>query len=84
MPKYWKPNLEDAHRVDNSLLDRGCALDGEVGQEVVGDSDQRVLGPALEPVHGAAGNQTRKLERARSELLADLIEKNTFRHKLTC
>ena len=63
--------LEDTHCVDYGLFDGWCALDWEISQEVVRYSDQRVLRPALEPVHRAAGNETRKLERAAAELLAD-------------
>lgn len=64
--------LEDTHGVDDGGLDSGCGHNVVAGQEVVGHGNQRVLGPALEPVHRAARNQPRELEWARSELLSDL------------
>ena len=51
-----------------------CRLAGqrEAIDEVLGDSDQRLFGPRLEPVHCAAGDQAGEAERARTELLSHL------------
>ena len=65
-------DLEYAHDVDDALLDGVRADDGEGGQEVLCHSDEGVLRPTAEPVHRAAREQTRELQGAVAELLADL------------
>ena len=53
--------MHDAHRLDDLLLDLFTADDVVLRQEVVGDGDQRLFRPALEPVHGTAGDKPREL-----------------------
>ena len=53
--------LEDTHCVDDCLFDGWSAYNVVVDQEVVTDSHQRILGPALEPIHRTARDQTREL-----------------------
>ena len=64
--------VEHAHGLDDLFLDLSATDDLKLRQEVVSHSYQGVFGPALEPVHGTAGDQTRELERATAELLTHL------------
>ena len=64
--------LEHSHGVDHCLFHLGRAHDIVVGQEVVTHGNQRVFGPALEPVHGTSRNQARELQWAGSEFLSNL------------
>ena len=64
--------VDDTHVVDQLLLDLLAAVNVKLGQEVVRYRDQRVLRPALEPVHGTAGDKTGELECTATELLSDL------------
>ena len=73
--------LEATHGLLNLLLDLVSADDIEGLQEVVRHSDEGVLGPAAEPVHGAARDQTRELQGSVTELLSNLGRKNTFIHQ---
>ena len=64
--------MDDAHGVDDLLLDFLAAHDAKVRQEMVGHGNESVLGPALEPVHGATRDETRELQRTATELLSHL------------
>ena len=67
--------MDDAHGLDHLLLDLRAAHDVKLRQEMVGHGNQSVLGPALEPVHGAARDQPGELEGSLSELLSNLLRK---------
>ena len=64
--------MDDSHGLNHLLLDLRAAHDVKLRQEVVSHSNQSVLGPALEPVHGAARNQAWELEGSLPELLSHL------------
>ena len=71
--------MDVPHGLDDLLLDVLAALDVKRGQEMVSHRHQGILGPALEPVHGAAGDQTRELKCAAAELLSHLLVENEQR-----
>lgn len=63
--------MEHTHGLHHALL-HFCRADNLVVREVVlGNSSECVLGPAAEPVHCAATDETRELEAAISELLSN-------------
>ena len=64
--------VDHPHTVDDLLLDVRRAHNVELGEEVIGHGNEGVLGPALEPVHRAARDQPRELQRPTTELLANL------------
>ena len=69
--------LDFAHGLHDGVLDVRRADDVVVGEEVIGDGDESVLRPALEPVHRAARDETGKLQRPTPELLAHLTRAHT-------
>ena len=62
----------NTHRINDLFLDLLATHDVVVGQEVTRYGDQRLFRPALEPIHGATGDETGELEGTRAELLANL------------
>ena len=64
--------MDDAHVLDDLFLDLCRAVHREVVEEVVGDGDQRVTRPALEPIHGTPRDEPRELEGPGPELLSHL------------
>ena len=65
-----------AHVLYDLFLHLITTLDLKVRQEVVCDGNQSILRPALEPIHRAARDQTRELQRAGPELLTNLQEES--------
>jgi hypothetical protein len=63
--------VQIAHGGDQVGLCVRRANDFVAGEEVVGDRDERLFGPALEPVDRAAADEAWELERSVAELLAD-------------
>ena len=70
--------MYDTHSLDNLFLHLGGTFNVERCQEVVGYSNQSIFGPALEPIHGATGDQTRELEGAGPEFFTNLKWKTIF------
>jgi len=66
--------VDGAHHLNELSLGLVLADDLVLAEEVRRDGDERVLGPALEPVHRAAGYQAGELQRTVPELLADLSQ----------
>ena len=64
--------LEATHGLLHLLLDLVGADDVKGLQEVMRHGDEGVLGPAAEPVHRAARDQTRELQGSVPELLSNL------------
>lgn len=64
--------VKESHGFNNLPLDLTGANNVIIGKEVGGYGNQSLLGPAAEPVHGAARNQAGELERPGPELLANL------------
>lgn len=64
--------LENTHGVDNAFLDSIRASYREDRKEMLSHSNQSILGPLTEPVHGTAREQTRELQRAVAELFTNL------------
>ena len=75
--------VDGAHHLNELSLGLVLADDLVLAEEVRRDGDERVLGPALEPVHRAAGYQAGELQRTVPELLADLSQQavNVIRQK---
>ena len=82
--------VELPHGLDDLGLGLLLADDLKLGQEVTGHGDEGVLGPAGEPVHGAARDQAGELEGAGAELLPNLSNRgerrdvNFQRNVITC
>ena len=68
-----------AHLYSQMLLKTSC-FECLLGEEVISNSNESVSGPALEPIHGAARDQTRELERSATELLSHLRAHKTTHH----
>ena len=66
--------MEDAHCAHHAVLSLRCTRDVKLGKEVICYGDQRVFGPAGEPVHGTAADQSRELQGAVTELFAHLAK----------
>lgn len=64
--------MNDAHRLNDLLLNIVTANNIKLPQEVVSNSNQCIFRPTLEPVHGAARNETRELECSLAEFLSNL------------
>ena len=65
-------DLEHSHGIDDSLLDGWLTVNVKRHEEVGGHSHQGILGPALEPVHCAARDESGKLQGPVTELLSHL------------
>lgn len=74
--------LEQTHGPLDSGFDSWGAGNVKFCQEMVGDGNQGILGPALEPVHGTARNQPRELQRSAAELFSNLSAKGDNVHKV--
>lgn len=68
--------MEEAHRLHNLSFGVSGADDIIAWKEVGGHGDQRLPGPATEPVHGATWYQARKFQRPGAELLANLSQQS--------
>lgn len=68
--------VECTHCSHHTVLDGRCARDVELGQEVVCHRDQRIFWPAGKPVHGAAADQSRELQRTVTKFLTNLSRTN--------
>ena len=64
--------MNHTHRVDKLLFGLLGADNIEVHQEMIGYSNQGILGPSAKPVHCTAGYQTRKLQGPVAELFSNL------------
>ena len=64
--------LHGSHGLHQLGTDGRLAGQGEAVDEVLGDGDQGLFRPRLEPVHGAARHQTGEPQRPGPELLAHL------------
>ena len=69
---FSHPILNGAHGLHQLFLDRVGAGDIKRCQEVVGHSNQSILGPSAEPIDGAARDETGKLQSPVAELLSHL------------
>ena len=72
--------MKDAHALNHLALHFFRTPDVVLGQEVVRHCDQRLFRPALEPIHGATGNEPWELERPRAEPLPDLVGTKMAKH----
>ena len=75
--------VDSTHVMDQLFLYFCCTVDFKVCQEVVSHRNQSVPWPALEPIHGAAGDEPGELQGAAAELLANLNVKIIYQHGLT-
>lgn len=66
----------DTHCLYHLFLHLRSTVNVELRQEVVGNGNQRILWPALEPVHGTARNQSRELQWSCTEFFSNLGKEN--------
>ena len=64
--------MDGSHHLDELSLGLVLADDVVLAEEVRRHGDERVLRPATEPVHRAAGDQTGELQRPIAKFLSDL------------
>ena len=70
--------LDDTHALNKLFLDLRFTDNVVGGDEVLRYSYEGILGPAGEPVHCAATEQPRKLERSTSKFFSDLVGKTNI------
>ena len=65
--------MHGSHELYKVSLDLRRCFHVESSQKALRDGHQRLPRPLAEPVHGAAGDESRKFERPAAEFVSDLI-----------
>ena len=73
--------MENTHCAHHTGFGFCCTCDVKLWKEIISDSDQSIFRPAGKPIHSAAADEPRELQRSIAEFLTDLAKKKKKKKK---